>query len=156
VAETIRYTIAKQFEFCASHQLRGLIGTTLPGTDQEHPCSRKHGHNYVVEVVLSGTTLDSQGFLVDYHDLAPVKKMLDYRFDHRDLNEVLQVDNPTAEVLARRIFRWCRLRWPALIAEVTVKETPKTSATVRFDEPDPRYLTLDQAILMMRASVGQD
>ncbi|HBU96439.1 6-pyruvoyl trahydropterin synthase family protein, partial [Thalassospira lucentensis] len=40
------FTITKQFAFSASHQLAGL--------DADHPCSRLHGHNYIVEVELKG------------------------------------------------------------------------------------------------------
>ena len=39
------YTIAKQFTFSASHQLDHL--------PEDHQCARLHGHNYVVEIVLS-------------------------------------------------------------------------------------------------------
>ena len=38
------YTIAKTFYFSASHVIGGL--------PPEHPCSRLHGHNYEVEVIL--------------------------------------------------------------------------------------------------------
>lgn len=129
-AQRFDYSISKRFEFVASHQLKKLIGTTLPD-GREHPCARRHGHNYVIEIVLRGTSLDENGFLLDYHGLAPLKQMLEERFDHRDLNDVLAIDNPTSEVLARRILRWAILHWPKHDVEISVEETPKTRATVR-------------------------
>jgi len=42
----VTFTISKDFEFSAAHHLEGL--------DPEHPCSRVHGHNYVVRLELTG------------------------------------------------------------------------------------------------------
>jgi 6-pyruvoyltetrahydropterin/6-carboxytetrahydropterin synthase len=40
------YTISKEFNFSASHQLLGLI--------KDHPCGRIHGHNYTLKIFLKG------------------------------------------------------------------------------------------------------
>jgi len=45
------YTISKQFTFSASHQLLNLCDS--------HPCYRLHGHNYIVEVELQASELNS-------------------------------------------------------------------------------------------------
>lgn len=116
------YSIAKQFAFSASHQLAGLAA--------DHPCARLHGHNYVVEVILEGTTLTPTGFLRDYRELDAFKRFLDAEFDHRHLNEVLGHDRPTAEHLARFFYDWARQRWPE-VAAVRVSETPKTWSEYR-------------------------
>jgi len=112
------YTISKQFAFSASH--------TLTGLPDGHPCSRVHGHNYVVALTLSREGVDAGGFVVDYRALAPFKEYLDARFDHRHLNDVLD-GNPTAENLARHFFEWARARWPEVCA-VRVSETERTWA----------------------------
>ena len=57
------YRITKEFHFSASHQLKGLPET--------HQCARLHGHNYIVKVELSSTTLNDHGFVRDYNELAP-------------------------------------------------------------------------------------
>ena len=116
------YTIAKQFQFSASHQL-----TTL---EPEHPCARLHGHNYEVEVELSAAELDVHGFVRDYRELQTFKKYLDEEIDHRHLNEVFSSETVTAEFLARTFFFWCRAHWPEVSA-VRVSETPKTWAEYR-------------------------
>ncbi|WP_111430133.1 6-carboxytetrahydropterin synthase QueD [Rhodobacteraceae bacterium DSL-40] len=115
------YRISKEFHFSASHQLGHL--------PPEHQCARLHGHNYVVVVELAARELDAQGFVRDYHELAPLKDYIDTRFDHRHLNEVMNVPT-TAENMARHFFDWCRSRWPETTA-VRVSETPKTWAEYR-------------------------
>lgn len=85
------FTIAKRFEFSASHVLAGLA--------DDHPCARLHGHNYIVEVELRGDTVDGRGFVLDYGELAPFKRWIDDTLDHRHINDVVEW-NPTAEHLA--------------------------------------------------------
>ena len=116
------HTISKQFAFSASHVLRGLPET--------HPCSRLHGHNYIVELSLSGL-LDDVGFVVDYRELSPFKDYLDAELDHQHLNDQLP-GNPTAERMALWLAYWAaeHLDLPANVWElgVAVSETPKTWA----------------------------
>lgn len=112
------YEISKRFDFHASHQVRGL--------PNGHKCGRLHGHGYVIELVLRRDTLDSVGFVVDYGDLAPFKRMVDETLDHRHLNDVIPV-NPTAENLAAVLYQQAAaFGWP--VARVGVSETAKTWA----------------------------
>jgi 6-pyruvoyltetrahydropterin/6-carboxytetrahydropterin synthase len=113
------YTIRKQFTFSAAHHLNGL--------DDGHPCARQHGHNYIVEVVLSGSNVTDKGFIVDYRELDYFKRWLDTNYDHRDLNEVLPKLQTSAENLARHFYTFCKGRWPQT-KMVRVSETPKTWA----------------------------
>lgn len=116
------FRIAKRFSFSASHAL-----TAVP---EDHKCRRLHGHNYEVEVVCEGD-LDHRGMVVDYHDLAPVRRFIDATVDHRHLNDVLDGE-PTAERLAWWLYEALREELPAEIAErlvaVRVHETPRTWA----------------------------
>lgn len=116
------YIISKRFEFSASHQLDGL--------PDDHQCSRLHGHNYIVEVVLEAATLNPVGFVRDYGELAPIKEYIDGVLDHRHLNDQVPPYNPTAEVLAHIIYAAFKDRLPELAA-VRVSETPKTWAEYR-------------------------
>ena len=112
------YTIAKQFTFSASHQLDHL--------PEDHQCARLHGHNYVVEIVLSAPALNRNDFVVDYGDLEPFKKIIDTCLDHRHLNEVIPY-RTTAENIARWLFEKARALWPQVVA-VRVSETSNTWA----------------------------
>jgi 6-pyruvoyltetrahydropterin/6-carboxytetrahydropterin synthase len=116
------FTITKEFNFSASHQL-----LSLPA---DHPCARLHGHNYLVELELSSETLNQYGFVRDYRELDAFKRYLDEEIDHRHLNEVFGTDFVTAEYLAQTFFAWCRSRWPE-IAAVRVSETSRTWAEYR-------------------------
>lgn len=116
------YRIWKSFHFSASHVLKSL--------PEDHPCARLHGHNYVVEVELSGAQLDEHGFVRDYRELDALKQYIDNTLDHRHLNDVLGDDNTTAEKLARHLFDWCKSRWPETSA-VRVSETPRSMAEYR-------------------------
>lgn len=112
------YTITKEFQFSASHQLQGL--------PDAHPCSRLHGHNYRVEFVLRSAELSSVGFVRDYRVLDVCKQYLDSTLDHRHLNDVLPV-NPTAELLAEHLYYAFKPEIPELVC-VRVSETEKTWA----------------------------
>lgn len=115
------YRITKQFHFSASHVLLGL--------PDGHPCGRLHGHNYLVEIELSAGAVDDRGFVVDYGDLAPLKRYIDDTVDHRHLNDIVP-GQPSAENIARHLFDWCAALWPQVTA-VRVSETPKTWAEYR-------------------------
>lgn len=114
------YQISKEFAFSASHQLEHL--------PPEHQCSRLHGHNYVVRVLLRSERLDADGFVLDYGLLAPLRDYIDTTLDHRHLNDVLG-GHTTAEVLAWHLAR-CAEGWvpPGVAVAVEVSETPKTWA----------------------------
>ena len=120
------FTISKQFAFCASHVLSGL--------PDDHPCARLHGHNYVVELVLTAGEVDESGFVVDYRRLDPFKWFLDTSLDHTHLNDHLVVP-PSAEHLACFLHAWCEANLEADIIDrmsaVRVSETPGTWAEHR-------------------------
>ena len=112
------YKISKEFAFSASHILIGL--------PSGHPCSRLHGHNYVVRVYLKSESLNEVGFVRDYRALDIVKKYIDDHLDHRHLNDLFSF-NPSAENLAKFLYDKFKGDIPELYA-VEVSETPKTSA----------------------------
>lgn len=116
------YIIHKEFHFSASHILHGL--------PDDHPCSRLHGHNYIVEVELASETLDSAGFVRDYRELDALKRYIDVTLDHRHLNDVLGENNTTAEQIAKFLYDWSKAQWAEVVA-VRVRETPKTCAEYR-------------------------
>ena len=116
--------IYKIFRIEAAHR--------LPNVPPDHKCARLHGHSFRIEVRLRGEPDPVTGWLMDFADLnrafAPVFDVL----DHRYLNEVPGLENPTSERLAEWV--WQRLR-PALplLLEVTVAET--CTAGARYQGP---------------------
>lgn len=113
------YKISKQFSFSAAHSLDGL--------PEDHPCTRVHGHNYLVTVHLRSTALDEKGFVKDYNELKVVKEYIDKHIDHRNLNDIMHPVNSSAENLSKMLFDIFKPMLPELYA-VEVSETPKTSA----------------------------
>ena len=112
------YTISKEFHFSASHQLEGL--------PKDHPCTKLHGHNYIVIVELKSRNLNELGFVKDYRELSPIKKFIDGALDHKHLNDFLDF-NPTAENIAKHLFDLFKPNFPQLSA-ISIKETDKTIA----------------------------
>jgi 6-pyruvoyltetrahydropterin/6-carboxytetrahydropterin synthase len=123
------HRIGKRFTFDAAHVLTGLPAG--------HKCTRLHGHTYTVEIELAAQTLTSPGFVTDFGDLAPFRQYLAEHFDHRHLNDVLDLQ-PTSENLARHFFTWCAEHLdpsiPGHVIAVRVCETPATWAEYRRDE----------------------
>lgn len=112
------FKITKEFHFSASHQL-----AELPA---EHPCTRLHGHNYVVKVELSSLTLNKTGFVVDYRELDIIKRWIDDNLDHKHLNDFFGDINPSAENMAVFLFH----KFNGLVKFITaveISETPKTN-----------------------------
>ena len=116
------YRVSKRFGFSASHVLHGL--------GDDHPCSRLHGHNYEIEVIVDADDLDARGFVVDFRELDPVKRWIDETLDHRHLNDVLE-GQPSAEAIARFVFEWCDRGLPFAVAAVRAWETPRAYAEYR-------------------------
>lgn len=112
------YKISKQFAFSASHILNGL--------SDSHPCSRLHGHNYVVTIHLKSENLNDIGFVADYRSLDFIKNYIDNNLDHRHLNDIFDF-NPSAENIAKYLFDTFIEALPQLYA-VEISETPKTTA----------------------------
>lgn len=84
-------TISKAFDFDAAH--------SLPGVPEGHKCARLHGHTYRVEVMLRGEP-DARGFVADYAEIAAAWAPLHDLLDHRHLNAIEGLENPSTEVLA--------------------------------------------------------
>lgn len=119
------YTITKEFHFSASHQLHNM--------PKGHPCARPHGHNYIVKVELKSAVLDPTGFVKDYGLLSPIKEFIDNELDHRDLNQVLPIAQPSAENIAKYLFNVFKSKYPELHA-IEISETPKTNC--RYELPN--------------------
>ena len=113
----MRVRLVKEIRFEAAH--------FLPTFPEGHKCHRMHGHSFRVEVIVEGDAPIDRGYLMDYGDIrervAPVREAL----DHRVLNDIDGLDNPTSEMIARWV--WDRLK-PGLplLTEVIVHETCTT------------------------------
>ena len=83
-------------EFSAAHNLRNFGGK----------CEALHGHNWKVEVVVSGEELDGSGVVLDFAEVKAATSEVMSEIDHRYLNELpfFIEHNPSSENIARYIF----------------------------------------------------
>jgi 6-pyruvoyltetrahydropterin/6-carboxytetrahydropterin synthase len=106
--------IWKDFTFEAAH--------LLPHVPEGHKCRRLHGHSFRVTVRVRGEPDPHMGWVMDFGELKAAWRPLHQLLDHRYLNDVPGLENPTSEVLARWI--WGRLVGPLPgLAAVVVRET---------------------------------
>jgi 6-pyruvoyltetrahydropterin/6-carboxytetrahydropterin synthase len=87
----IQARIGRSYHFSAAHR--------LPLVAEDHKCRNMHGHNYRIEVIICGV-LDRRGFVKDFAELDAEVLPLIARLDHRILNDVEGLENPTAEFIA--------------------------------------------------------
>lgn len=106
--------IFKIFRFEAAH--------FLPNLPASHKCRRMHGHSFRVNVYVSGAVEEQAGWVMDFADLKEHFKPLEEQLDHRLLNEIEGLENPTSENLARWIWRRLKPALPGL-SKVVVRET---------------------------------
>lgn len=105
--------IFREFTFEAAHR--------LPRVAPGHKCARLHGHSFRVEVHVNGPVDPEGGWVMDFADVKDAFAPLHEQLDHRYLNEVEGLENPTSENLARWI--WDRLGPSLPLSRVVVRET---------------------------------
>lgn len=122
--------VCRRFYFESAHRLFDYVGK----------CSRLHGHNYELEVEVSGVR-QPNGIVIDLADLKDVvNRHVVEVLDHRNLCDHFRV-NTTAENLAVGIFRvldaLCdESRHPLTLERVRVQETAGCWAEVRREDFD--------------------
>lgn len=106
--------IFKEFSLEAAHW--------LPNVPEGHKCRRLHGHSFHVQVHVAGPLDPTLGWVTDFADLKAAWEPIHDALDHRCLNDIDGLANPTSEMLA--LWIWQRLK-PALpnLSKVVVQET---------------------------------
>ncbi len=87
-----------------------------------------HGHSFVLIFTFHGALNPEVGWVRDYHEITTSLKPMLEQLDHKVLNEVRGLENPTSEMLAVWLFERAQKMLPELV-RVTVKETPTTECT---------------------------
>lgn len=121
--------LSRRYRFSASHRLHSAQLGEEENQRVYGKCNNPygHGHNYVVEVAVSGPVDASTGMIANLNDLdAFVENEIIEPFDHRYLNEEIaefQKNVPTTENICIEIFKRLR-RFPhARLERVRVEET---------------------------------
>lgn len=118
------FEVAYETTFCATHRL----------TDGERPIEPLHGHDWRVEAVAAGESLDRIGVVVDFEILKRVVGEVASRFHYKDINEhpAFAGRSPSAEAVARYFFEEVRKGLAVgggALRRVRVWEAPGCSAT---------------------------
>jgi 6-pyruvoyltetrahydropterin/6-carboxytetrahydropterin synthase len=89
------YELKVVTRFAAAHRL------TMVGSK----CENMHGHNWKIEVILTGENLDEAGVVMDFGDIKTRLREIIGRLDHQYLNElaIFQDRQPTSERIAAYI-----------------------------------------------------
>ena len=115
--------VFREFTFEAAH--------LLPHVAEGHKCRRLHGHSFRVEVHVQGD-VSGTGMVMDFADIKAAFGPLWEQLDHRYLNEVDGLDNPTSENLA--VWIWDRLAGALPLSRIVVRETCTSGVEYRGPE----------------------
>jgi 6-pyruvoyltetrahydropterin/6-carboxytetrahydropterin synthase len=121
--------LSRRYRFSASHRLHSAQLGEEENQRVYGKCNNPygHGHNYVVELAVSGPVDQSTGMIANLADLdAFVDREIIEPFDHKYLNEEIaefRENVPTTENICIEIFNRLR-RFPrATLERVRVEET---------------------------------
>ena len=124
-------TLTRSFEFAASHRLDSPVLTPEENLELFGKCNNPagHGHNYVLEVSVSGVPDATSGMILNLTELDQVvNELVVDRYDHKNLN----VDIPefegkvtTSEVVALEIFNRLQSALPGKLQRVRLHETAR-------------------------------
>jgi 6-pyruvoyltetrahydropterin/6-carboxytetrahydropterin synthase len=113
----------KEFTFEAAH--------LLPNVPEGHKCRRLHGHSFQVRVTVAGPVDPHTGWVMDFGTIKAGCAEVHDALDHRYLNDIEGLENPTSERVAEWI--WNRLIGRLPLAAVEVRETCTTGCVYRGD-----------------------
>ena len=109
--------IYKEFAFDSAH--------FLPNVPAGHKCKEIHGHTYHLRIYVSGQPDKNLGWIIDFKVLKDLVMPLVDKVDHKLMNNISGLENPTAENIT--LWFWNNLKpiLPAL-SRIELNETPTT------------------------------
>ena len=131
--ETLHVELGRRYHFSASHRLHNSKLSEEENSRIYGKCNNAHGHghNYTVEIRLSGKIDRDTGMISNLTDLDEfVNERVIEPFDHRSLNEeVPEFRNtvPTTEILCMEIYKRLKSFPHAKLEAVRVVETSNNS-----------------------------
>jgi len=138
---TVKIELGRRYHFAASHRLHSPALSEEDNGRIYGKCNNPfgHGHNYVVEVLVSGEIDPATGMIANLADLDGFveREILD-PFDHKSLNEDVAAFDaavPTTENLCIEIFRRLQTFPKAKLERVRVQETSNNSFEYAGDHP---------------------
>jgi 6-pyruvoyltetrahydropterin/6-carboxytetrahydropterin synthase len=141
MSTTLKIELGRRYRFAASHRLYTPHLTEEENRRVFGKCANPygHGHNYVVEISVSGAVDPATGMIANLADLdAFVERQVLDPFDHKSLNEdvpAFRETVPTTENLCLEIFQRLKTFPRAKLERVRVEETVNNSFEYAGDNP---------------------
>jgi 6-pyruvoyltetrahydropterin/6-carboxytetrahydropterin synthase len=129
----MKICLTRRYNFAASHRLHSPKLSEEENRRVYGKCNNPygHGHNYIVEVTMTGPVDSATGMITNLGDLDPfVQSEVIEAFDHKYLNEEIhefQAMVPTTENVCREIYRRLKKYPSAQLERVRIEETLKNS-----------------------------
>lgn len=117
----MKLELTKTWHFESARRLTGIPAT--------HRCANLHGSSFTVEVTVSAPLDPVTGWCVDFDDMEREWCATHDVLDHRLLNEVEGLENPTTEHIALWLFRKLHFTG-AEVVRLSVSELPTARVTV--------------------------
>lgn len=112
--------IFKQFSFDSAH--------FLPHVPDGHKCKEIHGHTYRMIVYINGELIKDLDWVMDFAEMKKVIAPVIKTIDHKLLNNIPGLENPTCEIIA--VWLWNKIKPEIpLLSKIELYETP-TSGVV--------------------------
>jgi 6-pyruvoyltetrahydropterin/6-carboxytetrahydropterin synthase len=129
VSEALKIELGRRYRFAASHRLHSDALSAEENARVYGKCNNPygHGHNYVLEISVSGTLDPATGMIVNLADLDGfVEREVIEAFDHKSLNEDVPAFRgkvPTTENVCKEIYQRLKHFPKARLERVRVEET---------------------------------
>lgn len=129
MSDALKTELTRRYRFAASHRLHSARLSEEENERVYGKCNNPygHGHNYTVEVSLSGPVDPATGMIAHLGDLdAFVEREVLEAFDHKYLNEEVEVfreNVPTTENLCMEIHSRLKSFPAAKLERVRIEET---------------------------------
>ena len=142
--DELKIVFGRRYRLAASHRLHSDKLSEEENRRVYGKCNNPygHGHNYVVEIQMSGTVDPATGMIVNLTDLDGfVQREVIEAFDHKSLNEDVEAFRaivPTTENFCREIYQRLK-RFPLAKLEcVRIEETSNNAFEYAGEEIEDR------------------
>jgi 6-pyruvoyltetrahydropterin/6-carboxytetrahydropterin synthase len=135
--------LTRRYLFVASHRLHNLALSDAVNRETYGKCNNPHGHghNYFLEVTVSGPIGPVTGRVCDLGALdSAVSREILARFDHQNLNQLQDFSAiiPTTENLTIRVQQLLsQVDLPAHLESIRIEETANNSFEYAGTHPPP-------------------
>jgi len=129
MSDALKIALGRRYRFAASHRLHSDALSAAENDRVYGKCNNPygHGHNYVLEISVSGTPDPATGMIVNLEDLDGfVEREVLAAFDHKSLNEdvpAFRAKVPTTENVCKEIYQRLKRFPQARLERVRVEET---------------------------------